>query len=206
MTVLVVVGIALVVFGAFLLLVFPDRPGGRIGWQGLEVNSVGAGLPIVALGVAAIAFGGVRSVSSTDANASAVADAGGTETAGPAAASCFDGAGRVRTLEEGATDLLLVQPGETPGDPFWIAFTQNGDRIGGVRVRYFRDNALFKIERLVDASCRPIEPVENVTSGGDPRTLQNWDVLRLGLAGALYDLRIGAEPDVELDYFVRVRE
>jgi hypothetical protein len=40
---LIAVGIAVAVFGALVLLRFPDRPGGKIAWQGLEVSSVGAG-------------------------------------------------------------------------------------------------------------------------------------------------------------------
>lgn len=56
MAVLVVVGVALVLFGALVLLRFPDRPGGRLVWHGVEVSSVGAGLPLIVLGVAAIAI------------------------------------------------------------------------------------------------------------------------------------------------------
>lgn len=57
-SILVVVGIAVAVLGAFVLLRFPNRPGGRIAWQGLEVSSVGAGLPLIVVGIAAIAIGG----------------------------------------------------------------------------------------------------------------------------------------------------
>jgi hypothetical protein len=57
MVVLVVVGVALVVFGALVLLRFPDRPGGRLAWHGVEVSSVGAGLPLIVLGVVAIVVG-----------------------------------------------------------------------------------------------------------------------------------------------------
>ena len=58
MTILVIVGVAIVVLGAFILLLFPDRPGGKIGWQGAEVSSIGAGLPLIVVGIAAIAIGG----------------------------------------------------------------------------------------------------------------------------------------------------
>ena len=58
MTILAIVGVAIVVLGAFILLLFPDRPGGKIGWQGAEVSSIGAGLPLIVVGIAAIAIGG----------------------------------------------------------------------------------------------------------------------------------------------------
>jgi hypothetical protein len=58
MAVLVIAGIAVAVLGALILLVFPDPPGGTISWQGAQVSSVGAGLPLIVVGVVAIAFGG----------------------------------------------------------------------------------------------------------------------------------------------------
>lgn len=58
--VLLIAGIARVVFGAFVLLKFPDRPGGEIAWQGMTVKSVGGGLPLIVLGVAAIAIASFR--------------------------------------------------------------------------------------------------------------------------------------------------
>lgn len=48
--VLLLLGVVLVTFGAVMLLRFPDRPGGTIRLQGLEVSSIGAGLPLIVLG------------------------------------------------------------------------------------------------------------------------------------------------------------
>jgi hypothetical protein len=55
-TVLLVVGVGVVILGAVILLFIPDRPGGTISWAGAQVSSKGAGLPLIALGVAAIAY------------------------------------------------------------------------------------------------------------------------------------------------------
>ncbi|MGH8906108.1 MAG: PASTA domain-containing protein [Egibacteraceae bacterium] len=52
MTALLIVGVALGVFGALVLLKFPDRPGGTIRVHRMEVSSTGAGLPLIALGIA----------------------------------------------------------------------------------------------------------------------------------------------------------
>lgn len=59
--ILLVVGVGVVALGALVLLLFPDRPGGKIAWQGVEVSSIGAGLPLIVVGLAAIAIwsGGV---------------------------------------------------------------------------------------------------------------------------------------------------
>ena len=45
MLALLVLGLALVAFGALVLLRFPDRPGGEVRLMGLRVSSIGAGLP-----------------------------------------------------------------------------------------------------------------------------------------------------------------
>jgi hypothetical protein len=52
--VLLLVGLALVVFGAFVLIRMPTRPGGTIRARWFEVSSVGAGLPLIVVGVVAI--------------------------------------------------------------------------------------------------------------------------------------------------------
>lgn len=43
-----------VIFGALVLIKFPNRPGGKIAWGGIEISSVGAGLPLIFLGVVCI--------------------------------------------------------------------------------------------------------------------------------------------------------
>jgi hypothetical protein len=61
-----VIGVALVVFGAFVLIRMPLRPGGTIRTRWFEVSSVGAGLPLIVLGVAAIIISGVDPFSGDD--------------------------------------------------------------------------------------------------------------------------------------------
>lgn len=51
MYVLLVIGIVLVIFGALVLVKFPDKAGGKITWLGVEISSTGAGLPLIVLGV-----------------------------------------------------------------------------------------------------------------------------------------------------------
>jgi hypothetical protein len=49
MYVLLIIGIALMIFGGLVLVKFPDKPGGRIKWRGVEISSTGAGLPLIVL-------------------------------------------------------------------------------------------------------------------------------------------------------------
>src|SRR5688500_8197605 len=53
-SILIGIGLALIVFGAFILVRHSDRPGGTIKWLGLEVSSSGAGLPLIALGIGSV--------------------------------------------------------------------------------------------------------------------------------------------------------
>ncbi len=58
---LAIVGVVLIVFGALVILKFPDSPGGDVRILGIEVSSPAAGLPLIVLGVAAIVLAGAQS-------------------------------------------------------------------------------------------------------------------------------------------------
>ncbi len=51
MYVLLAIGIVLVLFGALVLVKFPNKAGGKVTFLGVEISSAGAGLPLVVLGV-----------------------------------------------------------------------------------------------------------------------------------------------------------
>lgn len=76
---LAAVGAGVVILGALVLILMPNRPGGTISWAGVHVNSAGAGLPLIVVGIAAIAV----AVSRTGASGSA-------ETTTQAKALLFD--------------------------------------------------------------------------------------------------------------------
>jgi hypothetical protein len=60
-TVLLIVGVGVVLFGGYVLRFAPQTPGGKISVLGLgEVNSATAGLPLIALGLVAIGFGAIH--------------------------------------------------------------------------------------------------------------------------------------------------
>ena len=54
MLVLLIIGVGLVAFGAFVLIRMPMRPGGTVKTKWFEVSSVGAGLPLIVIGAALI--------------------------------------------------------------------------------------------------------------------------------------------------------
>jgi hypothetical protein len=196
MTILLVVGVAVVGFGALVLLRFPDRPGGRIGWQGFGVSSVGAGLPIIALGLAAIAVAAVpRSTADAQNGGESASESGN-------AADCFRGvpAAELRTIEEGTNDFEVIRPDQPHAAPVWIQFTDGGNPIGGVLLRFFAANQVFKLQRVVDASCKAIDPVANVSRGGDPHVLQNWDTVRFHFGDASYEMRIGGTASITANF------
>jgi hypothetical protein len=215
--VLIVVGVALIVFGAYVLLRHSDRPGGTLKWFGFELSSAGAGLPLVALGLGCILFAAVgRSGGSRDGAAERAADApvaaAGTQSAPNALAAdsgaCFAElfaalpADRVGSVEAGVRDFDLVGSHQPLEEPFGIRFTDGGTVVGAARMRWY-PNGFFRIEALVDPACRPAEGLRNLSRGGDPRAPQNWDTVRMRLGDAEYTLRIGAETSIRLT-FLRV--
>lgn len=117
MLVLLIVGVALVLFGGFVLIRMPTRPGGTIKTKWFEVSSVGAGLPLIVLGVAAIVASQVNPFSGDgdDGEAGSTAAAAARyfeESEGDRGRVWFEGAamyvqaaegGRLATLAQGVT-------------------------------------------------------------------------------------------------------
>lgn len=68
--------------------------------------------------------------------------------------------------------------------------TQNRDPVLALRVNYFEDGEIFKIESMIDDSCKTLR---NWTIEGRPdeRTLQNWDTVIVRTADSTYRVRLG---------------
>jgi hypothetical protein len=129
-SILVVVGIAVAVLGAFVLLRFPDRPGARIAWQGVEVSSVGAGLPLIVVGIAAIAIGG-EGVGTGDSG-----DGDRTTTGGAAGGGCkqiFDDVPNTRRalIELGVDQRIVVGAAEPKDGPVALTLTERAGSSRG---------------------------------------------------------------------------
>jgi len=211
MTSLLAVGIAVAVFGGLVLLKFPERPGGRIAWHGFEVSSVGAGMPLIVVGVAAVAIAALRggnAVSSTGhpGNSSPTVS---TSASGPSTGcSVFQGVpkGRVKPVEDGASALTVIGADQSKTGPFVLKLTENGKSIGAIRARWIASGSLFRVESVVDASCKPTESFSNASRSSDRHVLQSYDELRLRLGTRSYTLSLGiANGTIQVDHFERFR-
>ncbi|MDB4890804.1 MAG: hypothetical protein JWL61_2659 [Gemmatimonadetes bacterium] len=203
---LLVIGVALGAFGALVLLKYSDSPGGSIKWLGAEVSSKGAGLPLIALGVACIVFAATR-----------FPDRELAQTAPPVlpvyAEKCvpgfFDGIppDRIDTVEVGMRDVEIIGSHEKQDTPFVLILTEGGQRIGGLRLRLYGGNTspVYKIELAIDAGCADVTDMKNLSIGGNPRELQNWNTLRVGLGVHHYNLRIGGVGNTNVGYFIRAQ-
>jgi hypothetical protein len=107
---------------------------------------------------------------------------------------------RLDPVEAGTADFDAITANQPKTGPFGLALTNNGAAIGAIRLNYFPDNALFKIESIVDERCAQIDDYENISRGGDPNVLQNWDTVRMQLGGKFYDLRIGESTTIRLNF------
>jgi len=214
---LISLGLLLIAFGAIVLVRYSDRPGGTIKFLGLEVTSNGAGLPLVALGVACIIFAASRPLARADRQVespgatsgdSILGDSGlrGPSATGSQSGACLSEvfAGlprdRVQRVEVGMRDLQVIGPHQPLDEPFGLVLTEEGEPIGAMRLRLFEASVssanLFRVQRVVDAQCSAVEEIRNLSRGGNPRELTNWDTARLRLGDGFYDLRIGGEGDI----------
>lgn len=211
---LLLLGVALVAFGALVLLKYSDRPGGTIKWLGAEVSSKGAGLPLIALGVGCIGFAAVRFPLASpgpdpiippppETSATRRPD---SDTSCVAALLSGVPRDRIHTVEVGMGDVEIIGSHQKLDAPFVLLLTENGQRIGALRLRLYQasNSAVYKIEQAIDAGCANVEEMRNTSRGGNPRELLNWDTLRETLGAHQYDLRIGGDGNINVGYFTRI--
>lgn len=69
---------------------------------------------------------------------------------------------RISTMEAGTVQFSVIKASQ-PKDPvIGIKFTESKRAIGAIRLLYIPDNAIFKVESLVDGKCQTISSETNV--------------------------------------------
>jgi hypothetical protein len=221
--ILVGAGVLLIVFGGIVLLRFADRPGGSVKLLSIEVTSAGAGLPLIALGVACL-FLGVRAGNSLDETdpprAEAATSADQVELQQPPSPSfsatagdlpeCFASvvgslpADRVQRIELGTRDLQVIASHQPLEEPFGLVLTENDVPIAAQRWRLYRTSNLYRLEEILVGSCAAPTRMQNFGRGGDPRDLVNWDTLSFWIGEREYSIRIGGEGSINVGEFQRI--
>jgi hypothetical protein len=203
-TVLLVLGVAVVVFGAVILLLFPDRPGGKIAWQGAEVSSIGAGLPLIVVGIVAVALAGTGVIGNDEDGGDATSgNAGNAGT--PAAIKCPDDLGkslpaqRVATVESGANAQIIVRPSASKTRPFGLRLTDGGQTVGAASETFFPASGVFK-GTIVDADCHAAKAQSLVPGEGRLEAVPNNADVRLDLMGQSYVLNFGGGSDIRINF------
>ncbi len=201
---LAALGIALVALGALILLRFPDRPGGEVRLLGLEVSSVGAGLPLVALGVLVIVLAVSQERNDGQSATSDGSGGGGGSVAGPppddapaCLATFFRAPPRVslqrqRRLLTGVEDVEVLAPEESKREEFGLVLA-NGDSgkvVGAAKLSYNDEALRFRVDGVVDAGCEPVLWTGSDAPGASPSSLGQHSHLRATLGGRKYDLEL----------------
>jgi hypothetical protein len=207
-TILVIVGVAIVVLGAFILLLFPDRPGGKIAWQGAEVSSIGAGLPLIVVGIVAIAIGGGGVIAGRD---DGRADLGGEGGSGGSAAETGIGLecpdlpqARVVDVPQGAHELTVAGPVESKTEPFSLRFIDDNQTVGVLTARKLPSD-VFQVHSFVDADCQT-SAIEGEPGAAALDAIPGWrNVTIPELMGRSYVLTLGYTGSDIVVYFEEVR-
>ena len=181
-----------------MLLLFPDRPGGKIAWRGVEVSSIGAGLPLIVVGLAAIAIwsGGVIR-----------GDGGDSGDQTIAALRCPDdlaksvSAVRVATVESGVNAQIVAGPTVSKTEPFGLRLTDGGETVGAMTVRFFPASGMFKVQSFVDANCQ-VGHVQSLAEPGQGAfsEIPNWADVRIVLLGRSYRFNLGGGDEIRVNF------
>lgn len=187
--ILLVVGVGVVVLGALVLLLFPDRPGGKITWQGVEVSSIGVGLPLIVVGLAAIAI------------------SSGGVIGGDGTLKCPDDLAnslppqRVATVESGANAQIIVGPTMSKTEPFGLHLTDGGKTVGAMTARFDPASLVFKVQSFVDANCQVVQVQNLAQPGRGPLSaIPTWSDVRIDLLGRLYRFNLGSGDDIRVNF------
>lgn len=209
MSAVMIVGIGLIIFGALVLLQFPDRPGGKIVLGGMGISSRGAGLPLIVLGVGCILISGTG-FPDFDGKREESNDTTLNDTNSNDNKDCFNEyfrgipEDRVMTLEGGAEGVQLIGPHQSKDEVIAIKFTENNQPIGAIKFSFYSNNDMFKVETVVDSKCQPIEEYLNADRDGDKHVLQNWDTLEIRFGDHTYALRLGYSAGIISTNFIRI--
>jgi amino acid transporter len=195
-----IVGAGLVVFGVIVLLKYPDRPGGKIKWRDIEISSEGPGLIIIVLGVIVfVIFTYNAKINFFNKNGQSI---------NPSAFDkCFGNVPEdtIVNLEEGSHDKDLISLNELKNRLLNIKFTDNGKIIGGIQVKYFPDEQMFKIISIINPQCEPVKKYINASRGQPHHVIQNWDVIEMQLGKKKYAIRLGYKAGwICVNYFNRI--
>lgn len=98
---------------------------------------------------------------------------------------------RTRIMEGGTQDFELIGPLESKDEPIVIKFTENNKPIGSIKLFFYSNIQIFKIEKVADPRCQQIEEYSNIDRGGDKHVLQNFDSVQMQFGDNKYILRLG---------------
>jgi hypothetical protein len=213
---LLLLGLVIVAFGALVLLRFPDSPGGELRLLGLRVRSVGAGLPLIALGVAvaivAVSSRGEDGATSADSGDSSGSGGGGVVSGPPPddAPRCLAGwfaaapnvsLQRQRTLPAGIDDVKVLVAEESKHEEFAVVPTADSKVLGAVKMSYDTATRRFRIDGMVDAACRSLAWTASDVPGASPASVGEVSHLRARFGAATYELELkpnSTEMEMEL--------
>jgi len=89
----------------------------------------------------------------------------------------------------------VIGANQTKLQPFAIVVTESRPLLLGVRVNFFSDGELFKIESAIDARCRQVRSWKVESRPGE-RVLQNWDTVVLRSGDVDYAIRLGYDSGI----------
>ena len=114
-------------------------------------------------------------------------------TAATSPGNCFEQEfAKVYPLEVGSGGQGI----ESKDGALRIKLAENRVAIGALKLRFYRDGDYFELEQVVDAQCRPVEGLRNLSRQSPVDTNnkpKNWDTLQIPLGAHEYSLRLGCD-------------
>jgi hypothetical protein len=168
----------------------------------MEVSSIGAGLPVIALGLLAVVLAvqqqrGDSGTPSTTNRASTAAAAPEQAGVPRCMAEFFDASPEVVTERRKylprrqGEDVDILKPGEPKDTEFGLVLKDRGAVVGAVKTRYDADAEEFPLDGIVDAACKPVPwTTEQDESTQNPPVAFLSDDIRFTLGETAYNINL----------------
>jgi hypothetical protein len=91
----------------------------------------------------------------------------------------------------GADSFEVLAASEAKDAPMAVVIEERRQPVGAVEFDYFGSSRIFKINRIVDGDCQPIEAFKNASRDGDRHVLQDWETVEMTIGADIYALRLG---------------
>ncbi len=97
---------------------------------------------------------------------------------------------RVAVLEDGANDVRVISSGQSKEQTFALRLEKNRQPLGAIKLQFYANGEIFKIEDIIDSQCRKVDDFENEWPKNDKHVMPNYSNLIIRFSDGTFMLNL----------------